>query len=223
MTGNLHPIFLQLPAPLLQSVIAATQQRSFRAGSIIAGQGTPCDGLFCIRQGLVQFAMISTNGNSTFIGIEKADHYFGDCELLLSQAHFATISAITDCTIDIVPMTVFNDCLTNAAFACEVARGVAQHLQLLQWVQMARHQYSTERQIANIILYLGQHFGHATAASTHIDVHLTQDQLADMAGVSRQAINKPLQLWKQNGWIDYQYGRLLICNTPALQKIASDA
>ena len=223
MTGDIHPLFLSLPAQLLHNVITATQQRSFRAGSIIAGQGTPCEGLFCIRQGLVQFAMISTNGNSTFIGIEKNGNYFGDCELLLAQAHFATISAITDCKIDIVPVAVFNECLTHAAFACDVARSVAQHLQLLQWVQMARHQFSAERQIANIILYLGQHFGHATAVSTQIDVHLTQDQLADMAGVSRQAIHKPLQQWKQNGWIDYQYGRLLICNAPALQKIASGA
>lgn len=220
MSGDIHPLFSHLPPTLQHHVSTATVQRSFRAGSIIAGQGASCEGLHCISRGLAQFAMISASGDSTFIGIEKAGHYFGDCELLLSQAHFATISAVTDCSISIVPAAVFNECLTHAPFAREVARALAQHLQLLQWVHMARHQFSAERQIANIIIYLARHFGHDTAAGTQVDVHLTQDQLADMAGVSRQAINKPLQAWKQQGWIDYQYGRLLLCNTRALETIA---
>jgi len=183
-------------------------------------QGVACEGLFCIDSGLVQFNLISADGRSTFVGMEKAGNYFGDCELLLAQPHFATITAMTECRLSIVPTAAFHDCLLNAAFATAIARYLARHLQLLQWVQMARHQYSAERQIANIVMHLGQNFGHSTAAGQQIDVPLTQDQLADMAGVSRQAINKPLQSWKQQGWIDYQYGRLRINEMTALEKIA---
>jgi len=216
----LHSLFESLDEALHQRVAAAVIRRQYSAGALIAGQGATCEGLLCIDAGLVQFNLISPDGRSTFVGLEKAGNYFGDCELLLAQAHFATITALTECHISIVPATVFNDCLQNAKFAAEIARYLARNLQLLQWIQMARHQYSAERQIANIVVYLGQNFGHSTAAGQQIDVPLTQDQLADMAGVSRQAIHKPLQLWKQQGWIDYQYGRLRINQLAALEKIA---
>lgn len=201
-------------------VSSTVVSRQYSTGTVIAGQGASCEGLFCIEAGLVQFNLLSPDGRATFVGLEKAGSYFGDCELLLGQPHFATITAMTDCRISMVPASVFGDCLQHAGFATSIARYLARHLQLLQWIQMARHQFSAERQIANIVVYLSQNFGHSTAAGHHIDVPLTQDQLADMAGVSRQAIHKPLQAWKQQGWIDYQYGRLRINLLPALEKIA---
>lgn len=220
MPAALHPLFESLDDALRQRAVTTLIGRQYATGALIAGQGTACEGLLCIDTGLVQFNLISPDGRSTFVGLEKAGNYFGDCELLLAQAHFATITAMTECHISIVPAAVFADCLHNATFAAEIARYLARNLQLLQWIQMARHQYSAERQVANIVVYLGQNFGHSTAAGQQVDVPLTQDQLADMAGVSRQAIHKPLQSWKQQGWIDYQYGRLLINQMTALEKIA---
>jgi len=220
MPAPSHSLLDTLDDTQRQRVASAVVHRQYTAGALIAGQGATCEGLFCIDAGLVQFNLISSDGRSSFVGLEKAGHYFGDCELLLTQPHFATITAMTDCRIRIVPAAVFTDCMSNANFATETARYLARNLQLLQWIQMARHQYSAERQIANIVVHLGQNFGHSTAAGQQVDVPLTQDQLADMAGVSRQAIHKPLQLWKQQGWIDYQYGRLRINQMAALEKIA---
>lgn len=220
MPAPVHPLFDQLDAAQRQTVIDAATTRHYPCGALIASQGIACEGLFCIEAGLAQFTLISADGRATFIGIEKAGNYFGDCELLLAQPHFATITALTDCRINIVPAASFDRCMQNADFARDIARYLARNLQLLQWIQMARHQYSAERQIANIVIYLCQNFGHAIAGGHQIDVHLTQDQLADMAGVSRQAIHKPLQQWKQQGWIDYQYGRLQVCQLGAIEKIA---
>jgi CRP-like cAMP-binding protein len=220
MPATLHTLFESLDDTRRQRVACSIIGRQYAAGALIAGQGTPCEGLLCIDAGLVQFNLISPDGRSTFVGLEKAGSYFGDCELLLAQPHFATITALTECHISIVPAAIFADCLAEAKFATDMARYLARHLQLLQWIQMARHQYSAERQVANIVVYLGHNFGHSTAAGQQVDVPLTQDQLADMAGVSRQAIHKPLQSWKQQGWIDYQYGRLRINQMLALEKIA---
>jgi CRP/FNR family cyclic AMP-dependent transcriptional regulator len=220
MQAPSHTLFSALDETQRQRVDNAVINRQHAGGALIAGQGVTCEGLFCIDGGLVQFNLISPDGRSTFVGLEKSGNYFGDCELLLAQPHFATITAMTDCRLRIVPAAVFHNCMLNAAFATAIAGYLARHLQLLQWVQMARHQYSAERQIANIVVHLGQNFGHSTTAGQQVDVPLTQDQLADMAGVSRQAIHKPLQLWKQCGWIDYQYGRLRINDMAALEKIA---
>jgi CRP-like cAMP-binding protein len=47
-------------------------------------------------------------------------------------------------------------------------------------------------------------------------LRLSQQDLADMLGVSRQSINKQLKRWEQQGWVRLSYGRISLLNAKAL-------
>jgi CRP-like cAMP-binding protein len=218
-----HPLLEQLPPELLDSMAQRIQKRHYPKASIIFHQGEQPRGLYFIDTGLLQFGIDSPAGHSTCIGIAKQGFYLGDCEILAAKPHFSRATAFTDCTISLLPREDFEQAMRDStSFATAVAQRLAKSLHLVQMVQMARHQYSAEQNIAGIILYLARHFGTLFSDGRYrVDLELSQDQLADMAGVTRQSIHKPLQAWKAAGWIDYRYGNLVVQDINALLALLS--
>ncbi len=216
-----HPLLDQLPDDALDALAPHIQRSEYARGATIFRQGEQARGLYFIDTGLVQFGIDTASGDSTFIGIAKQGFYLGDCEILANKAHFAVASAFTPCSISLLPRANVEQVMRSFPdFSIAVAQRLARSLHIVQMVQMARHQLSTEQNLVGIISYLAQHFGTLLDNGHYrVNIELSQDQLADMAGVTRQSINKPLQAWKATGMIDYHYGNLVILDMPALLKL----
>lgn len=213
-----HPLIEQLPDAARDAMAAHVVRRDYLRGATLFHQGDKAAGLYFIDNGLVQFGIDTPGGDSTFIGIAKPGFYLGDCEILAGKPHFARACAFTDCTVSLLPRADVEEMLRDcAAFTLAVARRLAQSLHAVQMVQMVRHQLSTEQNLAAIICYLARHFGtQLDSGHYRVNIELAQDQLADMAGLTRQSIHKPLQAWKAAGWIDYHYGNLVVQDMSAL-------
>jgi CRP-like cAMP-binding protein len=213
-----HPLIERLPELARQAVVRQLERRCLPRGAALFRQGEPARGVHFIEAGLVQFRIDNAAGDSTFIGIAKRGEYLGDCELLADTPHFAVATALTECRVSLLPRAAFARAMAaHAGFAQAVAERLARSLHLMQLVQVARHQLRAEQIVAAIVLYLARNFGtELSARQVRIDLALSQDQLADMAGVTRQSIHKPLQAWRAAGWIDYHYGHLVLCDQDAL-------
>lgn len=211
-----HPLFDSLPPEARDALRARLLERHFPRGALVLNQGDAAAGLWFIESGQLQFQIGTASGDSCFIGIAKPGDYLGDCELLTASPHFANITALSDCQLWLLPAEHFWRAMqSHTSFATEIARRIAHSLKLMQQVQAARQHMSLEQQLAGIIAYVAEHYGHPMAGGGK-RIDLTQAQLADMAGASRQSIHKPLQRWKQAGWIDYRYGRLQVNDLPAI-------
>ena len=216
-----HPLLDQLPDDVRHTLMPYIQRFDFARGATVFRQGEHARGLYFIDAGLVQFGIDTASGESTFIGIAKPGFYLGDCEILAKKPHFAMAGAFTPCSISLLPRANVEQAMRSFPdFSIAVAQRLARSLHLVQMVQMARHQLSIEQNLVGIISYLAQHFGTLLDSGHYrVDIELSQDQLADMAGVTRQSLHKPLQAWKAAGMIDYHYGNLDILDMPALLKL----
>ncbi len=219
-----HPLLQSLPETHRYRFEKHIVHKDYEKGEVIFRQGENVRGLYFIDQGLVQFQIDQPSGKSTFIGIAKENTYLGDCELLAKLQHFAIAIAATNCHISLLPGFCFAEAMQEAPeFSHAVAVRLAKNLHLLQMVQMVRHQWTVEQKLAGIIIYLATHFGSLMENGHYrIEVALSQDQLASMAGLTRQSIHKPLQLWKEVGWIDYHYGNMLVQSLDPFLKLVAD-
>jgi CRP/FNR family cyclic AMP-dependent transcriptional regulator len=52
------------------------------------------------------------------------------------------------------------------------------------------------------------------------EVHISQEQLGVFVGAARESVNRQLQLWRKDGILDLQRGRVLLQNMPRLTAIA---
>ena len=52
------------------------------------------------------------------------------------------------------------------------------------------------------------------------EVHISQEQLGVFVGAARESVNRQLQLWRKDGILDLQRGRILLQNIARLTTVA---
>ena len=60
----------------------------------------------------------------------------------------------------------------------------------------------------------------ALAADYGSEVHISQEQLGIFVGAARESVNRQLQVWRKDGILDLQRGRILLQNLNKLTTIA---
>ena len=60
----------------------------------------------------------------------------------------------------------------------------------------------------------------ALAADFGSEVHISQEQLGVFVGAARESVNRQLQLWRRDGILDLQRGRILLQNMTKLAAVA---
>jgi CRP-like cAMP-binding protein len=81
---------------------------------------------------------------------------------------------------------------------------------------MFRH---LESRLAKALLRRADSVGLHGLQSTSVELHLSQKELGNLAGGSRESVNKILQNWHRRGLIDLGKASVLIRDTEALRRL----
>jgi CRP/FNR family transcriptional regulator, cyclic AMP receptor protein len=95
--------------------------------------------------------------------------------------------------------------------------------QRLHVLLAALEQYSLqsiEQRLASRLLMLAVPYGVSSAQGIKIELHLPQETLAQLVGVTRQRINQILKDWQREGLIDHQYGQVTLLDEARFEKLA---
>ena len=144
---------------------------------------------------------------------------FGEIALLDGEARSTDAVAMTDCELLMLYRRDFMPILEKRADICLILLKVlCQRLrQTTEQVEdvLFRH---LESRIAKALLHL------AESASLHnvqgiVDLHVSQRELGNIAGCSRESVNKQLQIWHRAGLIDLSKGSIVIRDIPAIERL----
>ena len=113
--------------------------------------------------------------------------------------------------------------------AMEVATKLAARLQAEtpldqpQWTVFDRNlmeqvlaDHNLPARLARILINLGQQYGKLTAEGIAIGIKLSQEELGNLVGVSRESVNRQVRLWVESGVLDYTHGTIILKNSDAL-------
>jgi CRP-like cAMP-binding protein len=78
---------------------------------------------------------------------------------------------------------------------------------------------SVPARLAKRLPSLASAFGREATRGTKVTI--SQEELAQFLGLSRQIVNQHLQTWRANNWITLGRGSITIENPTALQKVVS--
>ena len=70
--------------------------------------------------------------------------------------------------------------------------------------------------LARILINLGQQYGKLTAEGIAIGIKLSQEELGNLVGVSRESVNRQIRLWVEMGVLDYTHGNIILKNSDVL-------
>ena len=93
----------------------------------------------------------------------------------------------------------------------------------LRWVSESYEDVVFRRlphRLARKILFLAENFGEAGKGTVRISVPLSQQELGNMIGVTRESINKQLRQWAHAGLVAYADGHISVLNSTEISRIA---
>lgn len=215
-------IFRDLEEAMLERLARLSQTHRLPAGSILFQQGEEGDALYGIAEGLVRIWVSGEGGKELTLALLEPGDVFGEVALLDGLTRSASADAVEDCLLVVVRREAFLPLL-------EAESALARHvIELL----CERLRESTDRATEFAFLGLPARLARKLQAlavahgqddgqgAIRIALKLSQGELAQMLGVSREAVNKQLKLWAQDGLVRHAHGQIVIADRRRLGRIA---
>jgi CRP-like cAMP-binding protein len=215
-----HPIFGALGRELLDRLTSYAIARTVKRSTTIFARGDPGTSLFAVCSGTVKISAPSPGGRDAVFNLITDGAIFGEIAVLDGLPRTADAIAITDCSLMVIERRHFISLIHERPdFA----------LKLIE-VLCGRLRHTTEQlgnvmfldlpgRLAKTLLQVAERAKSPQARK----IALTQRDLGEMIGMSRESTNKQLRIWQKQNWIRLERGGIVIVAPEALARIASTA
>jgi CRP/FNR family transcriptional regulator, cyclic AMP receptor protein len=179
--------------------------RVCKKGTWIVTQGDTSESLYIVREGTVLLTRLSANGRETILGFAGPGEFFGDVPLLNdSIAHFNAL-AVQRTVLLVVRKPTFRLFLEDAA-ACKALIEVLAKRCDDAWAHIeALGSGPLADRVRVLLSWLGARIGVRTAAG--IEIRMSQGQLAQMLGSSRESLNRQISTLREEGLLTVRRSR----------------
>ena len=207
--------------PLLD---AAAQQRVLEDLREVA---VPQGGALCRRgevplhwygaiQGLLKWTVTSDDGRSVTLGGLSAGSWFGEGTLLRGVPRTADIIALRPSRVALLPVETFEWLhATERSFDHFLLRQINERMHWFLGNFTAYHLLDTDTQVARALVGLFHPFLHP-GSDPHL--HVSQEEIANLSGLSRQRCNAALKRLAQAQLIAIGYGGITVLDLAGLQR-----
>jgi CRP-like cAMP-binding protein len=214
------PMFSRLADNHLALLSANLGAQSFARGATIFHQGSVGNTLYIIVQGQVRIYTISATGHELSVMIFREGDFFGDLALLDGLPRSASAVAMSETTTLTLHRTAFQQ--TIQAFppiAIAVLEALAGRLRHSNTYAEYLVSHSAPQRVVRRLLDLADQHGVAHSDATHtIELFLTQDDLASLAGTTRETVNRVLASLRDQGLIQVERARISVLNLVQIEQ-----
>lgn len=221
-TLTAQSLFADCQQDELSDIIARGQVRAFKAGQEMMAQGDRGDTLFIILRGLARVSMVAANGREIILDYAEPGHVLGEIAFLDGGDRTASVHAIDPIEALVLTRSAFSDIIDkHKGLALRLLKAMARRLRQNNAVIEADRAYTSGPRLARFLLRLMMAEGAADAAATgQLKIALSQGELGNFAGMSREQINRQLSAWADNGIVGLKGGRVTIMDREALIDVA---
>lgn len=214
------PIFADLDDATLAQINQIGTRKMFAKNSVILMEEELGSALFVIITGKVKVARSSTDGREVILTILSESDFFGEMAILDGLTRSATVSAIEDTELFMIQR---NDFITLLKTYPEISIALMQELtKRLRDADMKIKALSlkdAEGKVATVILQLADDIGKIKQGIVEIEKLPLQQDLANMAGTSRETISRTLHSFAKKGLIELEGNKLRILDYEKFKEV----
>lgn len=206
----------QLDDDLFDQLFENCPFENFPAGRHLFLQEDNADRVYGVVSGTVEIAIFSMAGRKLVANIETPMSLIGEIAVLDGGRRTATATCLTDCVLVSLPRARLFDRIERNP---KVARAMIELLcARLRWVSGELGDQALlkiEARLAKRLIFLS-----GLIADTAGWVAISQAELAEFLGATRESVNKTLTDWRRANVIEIRRGGLRINNAGKLASIA---
>ncbi|SDT61747.1 transcriptional regulator /transcriptional regulator, Crp/Fnr family [Bradyrhizobium canariense] len=210
--------FCDLEPEALDQLCRYAKHSTLKRGATIFSKGDPGNSLFAVISGTVKISISSADGRSAILNLIGAGEPFGEIAVLDGQVRTADAIANTSCEIlaidrrDFLPFVASHPALSMKIIELLCTR--------LRWTSDQVEQVILQNlpgRLAGALIRLTEKYKLAPAGRT---IAITQQEISEMVGMTRESINKQLRVWAARNWVRLEHGAIVVLDTAPLLALA---
>ncbi|MEK9676975.1 MAG: Crp/Fnr family transcriptional regulator [Rhodospirillaceae bacterium] len=214
-----HTLFRDLDCSVIERVADLSRGVQLSGGQTLFFKGDDGDALYGVLSGHIRISSSEPDGKEViFITMGQGD-VFGEIALLDGRLRTADAMAISDCSLFQIRRTDFRDLMEREPrltthlleLVCERPRVTSEMLEDPAFLTLPAR-------LAKRLIRLAQ-YETPYSSPDSLEIKFSQAELGQLMSTSRESINKHLQSWPKEGWIDLGRGRIMIKDTQALAEL----
>ena len=213
------PIFLGLDSSAADALRASMNLVKLRKGQSLFKEGDDGDHLFVVSSGKVKLGTKSIDGRENLLMILGPGDMFGELSLFDSGPRTATATAVTDSKLlalgqdKVIPWVK-----EHPEVSLQLLARLASRLRRTNEVVGDLVFSDVPGRVAKALIDLGVKFGDKRSEGLFVNHDLTQEELAQLVGASRETVNKALADFAQRGWLRLEARSVMILDYERLLK-----
>ncbi len=213
------PIFSGLDEAAASSLRASMSLVKLRKGQSLFKEGDDGDHLFIVSNGKVKLGTKSPDGRENLLMILGPGDMFGDLSLFDSGPRTATATAVTDTKLlslgqdKVIPWVK-----EHPEVSLHLLARLASRLRRTNEVVGDLVFSDVPGRVAKALIDLGVKFGDKREEGLFVNHDLTQEELAQLVGASRETVNKALADFAQRGWLRLEARAVMILDYERMLK-----
>lgn len=215
------PLFAALDDDAGAALRGAMRHEQFERGAVIFDEGDPGDKLFAVIDGKVKLARTAPDGRENLQAVLGPGEMFGELSLFDPKPRTAGAVAVTDTVLASLAHEELRPWITGRPdVAVQLLQALAQRLRRTNDVLADLVFSDVPSRVAKALLGLAERFGQPTAEGIHVAHDLTQEELAQLVGASRETVNKALADFSSRGWLRVESRAVVIRDVEGLSRRA---
>ena len=215
------PLFAALDPEAATALRASLKETVVGKGEALFNEGEPGDRMYVILEGKVKLGQTSTDGRESLLGVLGPGEMFGELSLFDPGMRTSTATALTDAVV----LGMGNEQLRpwlagRPEVAAALLQALARRLRRTNEAMADLVFSDVPGRVAKALMDLGEKFGTITPDGLMVTHDMTQEELAQLVGASRETVNKALADFAQRGWIRLETRQVLILDVERLGRRA---
>ena len=205
------PIFSELPEDTLQKIERIGTRKIYDKNDVILMEEEAGNALFVIISGKVKVARTSTDGREVILTILSESDFFGEIAILDGLNRSATVVSIDESELFLIQRNDFLNLLREyPEIAISLLQEMTKRLRAADMKIKALSLKDAEGKVATVILQLADDIGKIKQGRVEIDKLPLQQDLANMAGTSRETISRTFHSFTKKKLIEVDGNKLII-------------
>jgi CRP-like cAMP-binding protein len=204
-----------------EALASALEHHDYTRGDTVFTEGEQGDTLFIVLTGKVKVGRRAADGRENMLSVMGPSDMFGELSLFDPGPRTATATVLTDARLASLAHAALRPWLNDRPeIAEQLLRVLARRLRRTNDALADLIFTDVPGRVAKALLELAERFGTQEGDGVRVHHDLTQEELAQLVGASRETVNKALADFASRGWMRVDSRAVTILDADRLSRRA---
>jgi CRP/FNR family cyclic AMP-dependent transcriptional regulator len=215
------PLFANMDSEQTRALQASMTRIEMGRGEVLFHEGEPGDRLYVIAAGKIKLGRRSSDGRENLLAVLGPGEMFGELSLFDPGPRTATASVVADARLlELGHQDLIDWLQSSPTVAKHLLEALARRLRRTNEALADLVFSDVPGRVAKALLQLARQFGQQEGGHLRVTHDLTQEELAQLVGASRETVNKALADFGHRGWLRLEGKSVVLLDTERLVRRA---